>query len=88
MIKANTNKHGITEVEIRGDVTDILADFTSIIDSIHARLLQEMPEDIVNELIVMCGKLAYADSDEEMEAVMDGVTKILEDAIRELEARG
>lgn len=87
MIKAETKSGGVSTV-LYGDTMEILVEFISLTMSLRERLQAEYIDPVADELIAMCGKLAYADSDEEMESIMDGVTKILEDAVSDLKARG
>ena len=54
------------QVEMQGNVVELLAEFTSIIESMHKFLSSNFDEDFANEMITLAGLLAYM-TDEERE---------------------
>ena len=59
-----TTKNG--QVELQGNVLELLADFKLIIASMHKCLSSNFDEDFANEMITLAGQLAYM-TDEERE---------------------
>lgn len=55
---------GDGRVVIKGDTAGVLADFTHIIKSMREMLAEELGEEMADEQIVECGKLAYMTSEE------------------------
>lgn len=55
---------GDGRVVIKGDTASVLAEFTQIIKSMREMLAREMGEEMADEQIVECGKLAYMTSEE------------------------
>lgn len=55
---------GDDRVVIKGDTAGVLAEFTQIIKSMREMLAEEMGEEMADEHIVECGKVAYMTSEE------------------------
>ena len=85
MIKAEQTK-GRIAVAIRGDYMDVIQEFTAIVNSVRERLSSEMPEAVADELISMCGKLAYTEDEDEMNDIVDAVADRLDNDYDDLKA--
>lgn len=46
-------------IEMQGDITELLTDFTSIIETMHKFMSSNFDEDFANEMITFAGQLAY-----------------------------
>lgn len=87
MIKAESKGGGVA-VALYGGIMEVLEEFIALTSSLRERLKSELPDHVADELIAMCGKLAYTNDEDEMNAIVSEVEKVLEDKIKDLEARG
>lgn len=77
MIKATNMRHGIS-VKMSGDTIDLLEELTAIIRGVRANFDDAYGEELSRVFIAQAGKLAFADSEEEREAVMEETAQLLE----------
>lgn len=85
MIKAEQDTRHV-KVAIKGDTMEIIQEFTAIVNSVRERLSMEFPETIADELISMCGKLAYTEDEDEMNDIVDAVSDRLDNDYDDLKA--
>ena len=62
------------QVKMQGNVVELLAEFTSIIESMHKFLSSNFNEDFANEMITFAGQFAYM-TDEERDRKIEEMMK-------------
>lgn len=77
MIKAENVGYGIS-VKMSGSTTDLLEELTAIIKGIRANFIETFGEELSGVLIAQSGKLAFAECDDDRDAIIDETIKILE----------
>lgn len=69
-------------VRVVGSTLNIIQDFTNIVSAVRKALLDNMTPETADELIALCGQLAYASAAEDKSAEADlyeRITKTLID---------
>ena len=64
------------KTRINGSTLDIIQDFTNVTAAFRATLRDHFSDQATDEIIALCGQLAYAESDNDKEKIAEIVTKI------------
>lgn len=84
MIFAISEKHGVRVTIHRNDeILEDLAELSAVIESYKNALYNEVPHEVADALITAAGKLAYSDGEKEIHAVMDELSGLMSDVVKE-----
>lgn len=84
MIFALSEKDGVRVTIQRSDeILEDLAELSAVIESYKNALYNEVPQEVADAFITAAGKLAYSDGEKEIHAVMEELTGLLSDAVKE-----
>ena len=86
MIRAKSKFNGV-EVKIEGEAIDRLEEFTSIIKSVRNSLTSDVDEEFADEVIALCGQMAFAESEEDAKGITDHFAEYLDKKAEKLGIR-
>ena len=64
------------KTELHGSTLTLIQDFANVTAAIRATFRDGYSDETADELIALCGQLAYADGDDEKEKVAEIITRI------------
>lgn len=84
MIFAISEKRGVRVTIHRNDeILEDLAELSAVIESYKNALYNEVPHEVADALITAAGKLAYSDGEKEIHAVMEELSGLMSDVVKE-----
>lgn len=84
MIFAISEKRGVRVTIHRNDeILEDLAELSAVIESYKNALYNEVPQEVADAFITAAGKLAYSDGEKEINAVMEELSGLMSDVVKE-----
>lgn len=65
-------------IQLKGDVFSLLDEFTGIVRAMRNMLRDHLDEESADEVVALCGKLAFSEDAGERELIVDRIREIEE----------
>lgn len=79
----NENKGIRVTIQRNDEILEDLAELSAVIESYKDALYREVPHEVADAFITAAGKLAYSDGEKEIHAVMEELSGLLSDVVKE-----
>ena len=79
----NENKGIRVTIQRNDEIIEDLAELSAVIESYKDALYKEVPPEVADAFITAAGKLAYSDGEKEIHAVMEELSGLLSDVVKE-----